>query len=439
MRRSLAPPAASLFWLQGLMLLQIGCQLALLVQALAPARVLFRTAAFTASLAALVLVTGPVRRHPSRPLLLAALGILALSILHPSTNTPLTAVAQFALYLAVAAPVFWVSRLRVTPHVLGRVLLLIWGFQALSATVGVLQVYFPGRFQPAVSSVIQEQGEMADGLKIELSDGSRVWRPMGLTDMPGGAASAGLFAYMFGMGYAATSRRGPLRFAGMASMVVGLFCIYLSQIRSGLVIAGIVGVMFVAALAWLRRGADAARLLLVLVVVMLGSFAWALAVGGEAVADRFSTLIEDRPGEVYYSHRGLFLEDTVTNLLPKYPLGAGLGRWGMTRMYFGDPAAPHCEPIWVEIQWTAWLLDGGVPLVLVYAAAVLVAVVASARVARRTRDPWLAGWAALVAAYGVAVFGLTFSYVPFIGQAGMEFWLLNALIFTAAAVTERRA
>jgi hypothetical protein len=435
----IASTGLPLAWLQGFVLLQIGCQLALLFHALAPVRVVFRSAAFAVSLAALVLIVGPVRRHPSRPFLLAAFGIVALGILHPSTNTPLVAVAQFSLYLAIAAPLFWVGRLHVTPRVLGRVLLLIWGFQTLSATVGVLQVYFPGRFQPAVSSVVEGQGEFAEGLKIELADGTRMWRPMGLTDMPGGAASAGLFAYMFGMGFAAVSARWPLRLAGTMAMMIGLFCIYLSQIRSGLVLAGIVSLVFAATLAWLRRGADAIRLLVILFVVAVGSFAWALAVGGEAVSERFGTLIEDRPGAVYYSNRGHFLDETVSQLLPRYPLGAGLGRWGMTRGYFGDPAAPHCEPIWVEIQWTAWLLDGGVPLVLVYATAVLVAVITSARVARRTRDPWLAGWAALIAAYGIATFGLTFSYVPFIGQAGMEFWLLNALIFTTGRIVERGA
>ena len=108
------------------------------------------------------------------------------------------------------------------------------------------------------------------------------------------------------------------------------------------------------------------------------------------------------------------------------------------RSYFGDETNTYSEPIWVEIQWTAWVLDGGVPLVLVYAAAILVAGAAVLRAARHTPDLWLAGWAALGGAYTVAVFGLTFSYAPFIVQTGMEFWLLNSLFVTAARTVARR-
>jgi hypothetical protein len=140
---------------------------------------------------------------------------------------------------------------------------------------------------------------------------------------------------------------------------------------------------------------------------------------------------------VYYSNRGQFLEYTVTELVPEHPFGAGLGRWGMVRTYFGDEMNPYSEPIWVEIQWTAWVLDGGVLLALVYAAALVIAGYAVMRIARHTPDRWLAGWAALGGAYAVAVFGLMFSYVPFIGQTGMEFWLLNGLLVTAVRTVAR--
>lgn len=431
----------ALFWLQGFILLQLACQVALLFEALSPFRVAFRSAAFLVSLAALVLVPGATARHPSRWFVYATLAILGLNLFHPTTNTPLTGVAQFALNLAVVAPLFWVSRLHVTPAVVARVMLLLWGFHTLSATVGVVQTYFPGALQPAVSTIIESQGAMAESYKIELPNGTRIWRPMGLTDVPGGAAMAGMYAFLFGMGYAAVSPRWSLRLAGAGSMTVGMFCIYLAQVRVALVVCGIVAVAFVAALAWARRTGDAVRLLVVLGVVAAGSFAWALAVGGELVTERFGTLVEGSPGEVYYSSRGWFLEYTVNVLIPEYPFGAGLGRWGMVRAYFGDELNPESTPIWVEIQWTAWVVDGGLPLVLAYAAAILVAGATLLRVARNTPDPWLAGWTALGGAYTLAVIGLTFSYAPFIGQTGMEFWLLNSLLVTAArtVVRARRA
>jgi hypothetical protein len=435
------PPArpTTQYWLLGFLVLLFVCQVALLFEALGAIRVVFRVAAFGASLAALALVPGVARRHPSRPFLWAVLGIVALELFHPNTNTPLAGIAQFTLYLAVAAPVVWVARLPVGPGVLSRVIVLLWGFHTLSAVVGVLQSLFPGRLQPAVSTVVRDLGEYTEGLKLTLADGTEIWRPMGLTDQPGGASAAGLYALMFGMGFVAISRRWSVRLAGAAGMAVGLYCIHLAQIRAALVVAGLVAVVFLTALAALRRGWDAVRLAAVLPVVVGIGFAAALTVGGGAVSGRLESLVEESPDEVYYRNRGRFLEEAVTKLLPEYPAGAGLGRWGMTRSYFGDPTNPKSEGIWTEIQWTAWVLDGGLPLVLAYAAAILVAVGATARVALRTPDRWLAGWAALLTAYGVAVFATTFSYVPFIGQAGMEFWFLNAAVWTAGRAAPRAA
>ena len=58
------------------------------------------------------------------------------------------------LYLAILAPLFWVPRLRINPAALRRALLLLWAFHTVSAGFGILQVYFPGRFQPNLSTMI---------------------------------------------------------------------------------------------------------------------------------------------------------------------------------------------------------------------------------------------------------------------------------------------
>jgi hypothetical protein len=432
-------PAAVTIWLLGFVVTQFVCQVALLFEALGGLRVAFRTAAFAMSLAALAFVPGIARRHPSQPFVWVALAIVTLELFHPSTNTPLAGIAHITLYVAVAAPLMWVTRLSVGPGALARVVALLFGFHTLSAATGVLQSLYPGRFQPTVSTVIRDLGEYAEGLKVTLADGTEIWRPMGLTDQPGGAASAGLYAAMFGMGFVAVSRRWPVRLLGAAGIAIGLYCIYLAQVRAALVVAGVVTVVFMAALVRLRRGWDAIRLAAVLSIAVGVSFAAALAVGGGAVSGRLETLVEESPDSVYYRSRGRFLEETVNELLPEYPAGAGLGRWGMTRQYFGDPTNPRSQAIWAEIQWTAWVLDGGLPLALAYGIAVAVAVGATARMAARTPDPWLAGWAAVVAAYGAAVCAMTFSYVPFIGQAGMEFWFLNAAVWTAGRASLRQA
>ena len=46
-------------------------------------------------------------------------------------------------------------------------------------------------------------------------------------------------------------------------------------------------------------------------------------------------------------------------------------------------------------------------------------------------------WAAVILAYDIGALAVTFNYALFISQGGMEFWLLNAVIFTAAAYQQR--
>jgi hypothetical protein len=46
-------------------------------------------------------------------------------------------------------------------------------------------------------------------------------------------------------------------------------------------------------------------------------------------------------------------------------------------------------------------------------------------------------WAVVILAYDLGALAMTLNYPIFNGQAGMEFWLLNACLF-AAAVQDRR-
>jgi hypothetical protein len=215
-------------------------------------------------------------------------------------------------------------------------------------------------------------------------------------------------------------------------MLVGLFCLYLCQVRSALVMAGVCTLVYTTGLA--LRG-DINRILGIVLIVpaaVLVSFSWAFSVGGNTVTERLGTLIEDRATMVYYRHRGHFLEETVNVLLPQYPLGAGLGRWGMMSYYFADRNDPNCPPIWVEIQLTGWLLDGGVPLIFFYTCAIAVTCWGAWKIARSSAGGDLPRWAMLILAYNVGVVATTFNYPVFIGTAGMEFWFLNALLFAAA-------
>ena len=149
-----------------------------------------------------------------------------------------------------------------------------------------------------------------------------------------------------------------MRAACFGSMMFGMMVIYLSQVRSVLVLAAVSILVFGVVLAWQKEFAKVGTLATIGMIVVLGSLALAIAVGGESVTSRLETLVEDRASEVYYANRGRFLEETVDELLPRYPFGAGMGRWGMMNMYFGDNTNIDRSNIWVEIQWTGWLLDG---------------------------------------------------------------------------------
>jgi hypothetical protein len=437
-RRASEPVTPAYFWFLLFPLVQMALQVALLVPFLGSSstvRMLVRVGAFSFSLLLLVILAHQGRRrarHPAYYWAVASLCTVFFGIFHPEASTNLACLAHFSLYLAILAPLFWVERFVVSERLLWLVFFALWGFHTLSAAVGVLQVYNPGRYQPQVSSVISGSGAMAEGLKINLATGERIYRPMGLTDMPGGAASAGLSAFLFGLGFFLNSRSPLIKALALVSMMVGLFCIYLCQVRSLLIMAGICTVTFALGLALRRDMNRVLGITLIVPWVVLVSFMWAVSIGGSSVTARLNTLIEDRTVEVYYRHRGIFLEETINILLPQYPFGAGLGRWGMMSHYFGIKDDPNCTPIWVEIQWTGWLLDGGLPLIFFYTTAILVAMWAAWKIARSPRPGDLPRWAMLIVAYDMAVLAVTFNYPVFIGSGGMEFWFLNALLFAAA-------
>jgi hypothetical protein len=420
-------------WLEGFVIFLFICQLALLIPSLGPLRIIFRSAAFGASL----LLILPLFRHRQRyhPAILAASGvmvILSLSLLHPWGNTMAAAIAQWGLYAAILAPLLWMPGARPDIATFRRVALLFWAFHTTSAMVGVLQVYLPGKLEPPVSTVIEAKGAgYVESLKITLANGSQVFRPMGLTDQPGGAATAGLYAVLFGLGLLLTEKSFYLRAVCAAGIIVGFFCLELAQVRSVLVMTVICVMSFCALL--LIRGDTRrfTRCLALVGVLILASFIWAVSMGGETVTKRLSSLVSESAGDVYYNNRGHFLEDTVKELLPQYPFGAGLGRWGMMNQYFGDNSNPRTESIWVEIQWTGWLLDGGVPLILAYCAALAAAFVVAWKISRDRRFDQLGVWASLLFAYNLAALAVTFNYPLFIGQGGLEFWLLNACLFAA--------
>jgi hypothetical protein len=325
---------------------------------------------------------------------------------------------------------------RIDAQILRRVLLLIWAFHSLSATLGVLQVQYPGTFDPNLSPVIDP--EVAGASVITNARGDVVYRAMGISDVPGAAGVSGLYALAIGTALFVIDRHRLMRAVYIVSMTLALTAIYLAQLRSTLVVAILVVAGFVVGLA-LRRGRRALFTLIIVVLALLASLNIAVLIGGTEVFDRIATLVESRPQTVYYVNRGHFLEQTFTEDLPDYPLGAGLARWGMASYYFGEQGLPESEALWVEIQWTGWIYDGGVPLMLAYSWAVAAAVVIAVRLRRRVpaSSPMFV-WASLIVAYDLGAIALTFTYPLFIGEFGMQFWLLNGMLFAAFAREARR-
>jgi hypothetical protein len=421
-------------WIHSFMVGQFILQILLLFPQFGAARVVMRVLSFAISLGLLFVIPATGHKHPSVNWAIAVLGIMVVQFFfHPDMSTLLAGLAQCALYLGIIAPVFWVTRLNMTLKSFYWLILIIWSFHTVSSIVGVLQVLYPSYFQTILSTSIQSSGG-GEGLKIVLANGETIFRPQGLTDVPGGAASAGYYALLLSTGIAIYRSNFFLRLVCLVSASAGFFCIYLSQVRSILVLAVVALISFFGFL--IKQGYAKKVSWMVPVATGIAVFMFSLAskYGGESTTDRLSTLTAKGAGEVYYENRGTFLESTLDFAL-KNPLGSGLGRWGTIGDYFGDRFNPIIRPIYVEIQWTAWVIDGGVPMVIAYLGAIFMAMQVIWSVISREVKADLVIWGSLILAYDVGAVAITFNYPLFIGQGGMEFWILNTAFY---AVTTRQ-
>jgi hypothetical protein len=166
--------------------------------------------------------------------------------------------------------------------------------------------------------------------------------------------------------------------------------------------------------------------------LIFGSFAWVVSSSGADVFKRFTNLVEDDPTKVYYSSRGMFVEAVFTDLIWRMPLGNGLGNWGQINDYFG---VQKPDAYWVEVMIPAWIVDGGLPLILLYGAALAVAMFDSMRIALAGRDPDLRYWAAVIVAMNTGVIATCFSFVAFLAPMGLPFWLFSAALHDADRIS----
>ncbi len=88
--------------------------------------------------------------------------------------------------------------------------------------------------------------------------------------------------------------------------------------------------------------------------------------------------------------------------------------------------------LWAEVQWTGWVYDGGIPLVLAYTLLIAAACVALWRLTGNWNSPEIRIGAAVVLAYTIGGLAATFDFPIFHSQLGMDLWMLNGALFAAA-------
>ena len=381
--------------------------------------------------------------HASARWMLASFGLLSVNLLHGTTHS-MAGVAQIVFQISIAAPIFWMARAVRSDRRVMRMVWLLFAASFASSALGILQVYYPNTFLPPEFSTLglEKNPEIISSLTYRGADGREIIRPPGLSDMPGGAAASAMVTVTLGLALAfRRGLAGVWRLGCAAAATIGMTALLLTQVRSlSLVAAASLGVF--AALRFRQgRAGDALASVGVGAALVIGAFVWAVAVGGDALIDRFSGLVNDGVIHTFKAQRGVFLTYTLSELLYEFPLGAGLGRWGMMHVYFGDRTLWQAPPIHVEIQPTGWLLDGGVLLWVAMGGALVMALRTTYLVAIHASDT-LQDAATAIVCLQLAVLCLCLTGPVFNTPVGIQFWAVTGAVLgplLAASSREREA
>jgi hypothetical protein len=399
-------------------------------------RLPIRFSAFAISLGAFawyqVESTTQAPRSRMQPWVAAIMSLLAVMLFHPETSSLIGGVAHMAVYFAVLAPLFWAPEFVKTPEQLARVLWILLLCSGVNAIVGVLQVYNPARWLPAEFSRVMTESEAGLGAVTYIgSRGQQIVRPPGLFDTPGAVAGPAMFAALLGLVFAVSAIPMWKRALSLGMAGAGLAAIYLSQVRVSLVAAVLMMATYTVVSMRQGRAARATQFgILSAGVVVLGLSA-AVALGGTAIADRVNSLFVSDPISVYKGARGDLMTFTFFDLLFQYPLGAGLARWGMAAGYFGTNN-PNSPGIWAEIQFTGWMIDGGIVMVFMYLGALATTTISQWQIAGATQFPRLAICAAVILAAGLGPAIMIVSFTPFVAQIGIQYWFLAGALHGVA-------
>jgi hypothetical protein len=399
-------------------------------------RLPIRFSAFAISLGAFawyqIESTSQAPRSAMQGWITAIMALLAVMLFHPETSSMLGGIAHMAVYFAVMAPLFWAPEFVKTPEQIARILWILLLCSGANAVVGVLQVYDPARWLPAeFSRIVTANQDMMGSVTYIGANGQRVVRPPGLFDTPGAVAGPAMFAALLGLVFAVSAIPIWKRAISLGVAGAGLAAIYLSQVRVSLVCT--VVMMSTYALVSLRQGraARASQFGILAGGIVVVSLSLAVALGGAAITERVNSLFASAPIDVYQGARGSQLSFTFYELLFQYPLGAGLGRWGMASGYFGSASATS-PPIWAEIQFTGWMIDGGALMIAIYMGALVTTTLTQYQIAQATQYPRLAVCAAVILAAGLGPFLMIVSFTPFVAQIGIQYWFLAGALHGVA-------
>ncbi len=398
-------------------------------------RLPIRFSAFAISLLAFAwyqLAGRSLPRSPTQPWVVALLSLLGLMLFHPQTVTLTAGIAQIGVYLAVIAPLFWAPHFVKSPEQLARLFWILLLCSGANAVVGVLQVYDPARWLPQEFSRVVTQSSIGLGAATYVGpNGQQIVRPPGLFDTPGAVAGPAMFAALLGLIFTVSPVPWWKRLLSVGMAGCGFAAIYLSQVRISLVVAVLMLVVYALVLFRQGRTARSSQFAFLAAAILVFSFSLALTLGGASVAERFHSLFADDPLAVYQQARGAQLRYTFSELLQQYPFGAGLGRWGMAAGYFGS-SDPNIPPIWAEIQFTGWIIDGGILMIALYVGALIATARLQFNLAQAVRYPRLATCAAVVLAAGLGPAAIIISFTPFVAQIGLQYWFLAGALHGVA-------
>jgi len=400
-------------------------------------RLPIRTGAYAISLFALALWWfhrgGQQRaRHPAGAWIGLTLTWVGLMILHPLTGSLLVGLAQFALYVSILCPVFWAQSFVGSRQKLMRTLVVLLLCNGVNSAVGVLQVYDPDRWMPRELSAVYQGagGQRALAAATYIGpNGRRILRPPGLFDAPGAVAGAGMVATILGLIFCLEPLGLVRRGISLAFATAGMLALYLSHVRAAFVMTLGMMAAYLAMLALQNQKKRALGFGFLGFGMVVVGLSVATTLGGEGISKRFMTLLEGDPRDLYYESRGIQVEAAMTDLVAEYPLGAGLGRWGMLSFYYGGSG----RGLFAEVQPHAWVLDGGVPLLALYGLVLIVTLLGDLKLIRSLADPEDRLAATIVVAANVGTIGLVFTFVPFTTAAGMQFWMLEGMLRGAMA------